>query len=295
MISSGFARGGEDNYSDSSSMNQMTWKGVITKKELSSYCYPKLAKKHGILRKQNIGTRPTKSFRLVVSPSLAVGYSDTMDYNVLARGYVEMLRRVFNRARFLYTSESGECFTRKMVLNETTIVGRRPSQGADSAIPLKVKLAPEGVDSLMIPLELCSFTHADFDGDEVLGLIPATKRGCEEADKKWNELWVEGSQNPVFMDAYHVAVENSIETNVDPALLTTMTFKEMSEHKGAKMYESMFLKPKLWKHMYSVMTSKNYWKSNLERDEIGIYNTAVSRNRLAVPYRYIRTAMMMGT
>lgn len=121
-----------------------------------------------------------------------------------------------------------------------------------------------------------------------------TRHGSEEAERRWNEIWTLDPPKPIFEEAYKVAVENEIPSWVDPAILTTMTFDEMSEHKGGPMYDDMLLKPKSWNTMYNVMRSDNYWKSTIPRSEQGMFNTAMGRHGLSVPYGYMREGMMMG-
>lgn len=42
--------------------------------------------------------------------------------------------------------------------------------------------------SIGIPLQLCTLTNADFDGDEVWALVPMTKKRCEEAEEEWKTM-----------------------------------------------------------------------------------------------------------
>ncbi|KAK1827746.1 hypothetical protein QBC39DRAFT_333875 [Podospora conica] len=230
----GFARGDEDAYGDMFQMNRALLLGEIEKEKMAAKCYSKLATKFGILRKQNNGTRPTNSFRLVASPSIAITFGTEKPHTVIDDGWVEVPRRVLDKARFIRMSDSSMYYMPKMIIGEVIVVGRCPSQGPDSTIPLR----------------LCTLTTADFDGDEVWAL-------------------------PIFIDAYKTAVENNIPSWVDPAMLTTMTFDEMSEHQGGPMYENMLLKPK--------------------SSEEGMFNIAIGRHGLAIPYGYIRAGMMMGT
>ncbi|WYZ36409.1 hypothetical protein EsH8_XIV_000009 [Colletotrichum jinshuiense] len=44
-----------------------------------------------------------------------------------------------------------------------------------------------------------------------------------------------------------------------------MKFEEISEQKGAKLYETPMLKPKSWRTMYLTMTSSTYWRTFVER------------------------------
>lgn len=295
LMPCGFARGNEDMFGDMFQMNKAILLGEMEKTQIASKCYSKLATKHGILRKQNNGTRPTNSFRLVASPSIAIRFGTMEPHTLVDDGWVEVPKRVLEKARFMRMSDTSLCYLSKMQIGEVIVIGRCPSQGPDSTIPLKVREAPEGVNSIGIPLQLCTLTNADFDGDEVWGYVPMTKEGSREAEQRWTEIWERDPPKPIFRDVYKVAVENEISPLVDPAILTTMTFDEMSEHEGGPMYESMLLKPKSWKTMHSVMTSKDYWKTTVSRSEHGMFNTAMGRHGLSVPYGYMRAGMMMGT
>ncbi len=295
LMPCGFARGSEDMYGEMAQMNESVLLEEIGKDEVANKCYSKLATKHGILRKQNNGTRPTNSFRLVASPLIGISFGIGEVHRVVEKGWVEIPRRVLEKARFMRMDDSMKCYMSRMKVGEVIIVGRCPSQGPDSTIPLRVRMAPEGINSMGIPLQLCRLTNADFDGDEVWSLVPMTREGSEEAERRWHEIWVENPPRPVFEDVYHVAIENNIPSCVDPAILTTMTFDEMSEHPGGPMYDSMLLKPKSWNAMYNVMTSKTYWKTTIPRSEDGMFNTAMGRHGLSVPYGYMRAGMMIGT
>ncbi|KAF2752974.1 hypothetical protein EJ05DRAFT_490506 [Pseudovirgaria hyperparasitica] len=279
MIPYGFARGNEDTYSDSSLKNQAVMRYEITNRELANHYYSKLATKRGILRKQNNGTRPVNSFRLVASPPLAVSFRNGVPWKLLDRGYVEVSRRVLSKANFMHLSPDGYCSVRKIEVGETIIVGRCPSQG---------------VDSIAIPWELCRLTNADFDGDEVWGLVPMTVAGSEEVEKRWFEMWESNEEQTVFNNAYEMGVRSNVSSEVDPAMLTTMTVREMSAHKGGKKYDSMMLKPTSWSQMYKVMMSKTYWQSSVTRGENGIFNVYMGRSSLADPYGYMRTGIIMG-
>ncbi|KAI0435489.1 hypothetical protein F4803DRAFT_575154 [Xylaria telfairii] len=206
---------------------------------VANKCYSKLATKHGILRKQNNRTRPTNSFRLVASPSLGISFGKNQVHSILEKGLVEIPRNVLRKAKFMRMNDSSTCYMSRMQIGEVIVIGRCPSQGPDSTIPLRVKEAPEGINSVGIPLQLCTLTNADFDGDEVWGLVSMTREGSRELEERWNQIWNVDPPKPIFEDVYTIAVINNIPPEVDPAILTTMTFDEMSEHPGGLMYESM--------------------------------------------------------
>lgn len=96
-----------------------------------------------------------------------------------------------------------------------------------------------GVNSVRVPLEICSPTNADFDGHEMWMLALMTLVAMREA---WERVWIRSSVSTVFEAADRIAIENEL----DSAILTTMTFEQMATHKGGDMYTFMMLKPKLW-------------------------------------------------
>lgn len=295
LILNGFARRDEIMSSDSNLINQACVNGDKNGSDIAKHCYSKIATKKGILRKQNNGCRPLNSIRLVASPLPSIEFGDLDQYGVVPRGWVEIPRRVMNRARFAYVAEDGKCRMRKMEHGETIVIGRCPSQGPDSTVPVRIRAAPPGVNTIRTPLELCHLTNLDFDGDEIWGWMHMTMPGRKELDERWHAFWVRSPPKPVFEAVYKVAIENGISPTIDPAVLTTMTFREMSTHRGGEMYESMLLKPKTWRQMYSVMVSPTYWKSSVTRGKAGIMNSVVSRHGLAGPYGFMRTGMMLGT
>jgi hypothetical protein len=295
LIQNGFAKKDEIISSDSNLMNQMVMNGEKTSIDLAKHCYGKIATKRGILRKQNNGCRPLNSSRLVASPLPGIKFGDIVEFVLEDAGWVEIPKRVMERALFTYVAEDGRCSMRKMKEGEVIVIGRCPSQGPDSTIPVKIRAAGPGVNSVRTPLELCNLANLDFDGDEEWMWSHMTLSGRIELEKRWDEFWIQDPPKPVFGDVYKVAVENGIDTRIDPAVLTTMTFKEMSEHPGGDMYESMLLKPKSWKQMYKVMTSNTYWKSCVTRGKAGMMNAITSRHGLAGPYGFMRTGMMLGT
>ena len=283
LIPYGFALGGEIASSDGSLLNQAVISGEKSKIDVSNHCYKRIATKSGILRKSCNGCRPTNSFRLVASP----GRMDP--------GLIQIPARVMDRATFVYISENGRCTSRRLVEGDTIVMGRCPSQGSDSALPMKVVIGEKNVNSVRVPLEICRLNNADFDGDELWMLVPMSLAGFAEVEEAWNRVWGSNLIKSVFGPAYLMAMENEIDSEIDPAMLTTMTFEEMGSHPGGQMYESMMLKAKSWKEMYRIMISKAYWRSCVMRCESGIMNTVTSRHGLAGPYGFMRMGMMMGT
>ncbi|KAK1043795.1 hypothetical protein LTR74_018386 [Friedmanniomyces endolithicus] len=149
-------------------------------------------------------------------------------------------------------------------------MGRCPSQGSDSALLIKVMAGDEGVDSVRVPLEICLLTNADFHGDELWTLAPMSLAGEEELDVAWYRVCGTNSSKSVFGGVGACALEKEMPAGFDSAMLTTVTFEEMSEHMGEAMYNSMILK-----------------------SESGIVNTIMSRHSLAGPYGFMRMGMML--
>jgi len=283
LIPYGFAVGGEIVSSDGSLMNQGLITGDKSRNDIVSHCFKKIATKRGILRKSCNGCRSTNTIRLVASPSTGPPHS------------VEIPDRVLERAVFMYVCEDGRCTTRRLQVGDVIALGRCPSQGADSALPMKVTRGSPGIDSVRVPLETCRLNNTDFDGDELWMFVPMSLAGMSEANACWDRIWNKKPIDYVLKNAYETAGENGIPNWIDPAMLTTMTLEEMSTHPGGKMYESMILKPKSWKTMYKTMISKTYWKSHVIRSETGIVNTIMSRHGLAGPYGFMRMGMMLGS
>ncbi|KAI6986062.1 hypothetical protein KC359_g8917 [Hortaea werneckii] len=283
LIPYGFAVGGEIISSDGSILNQAVITGDKNSDDISDHCYNRIKGKKGILRKSCNGCRPVNSFRLVISPG------------DLEPGYISIPRRVMDRARFMYVSGDGRCRMRKMRDGMVIMMGRCPSQGADSALPMKIMTADGDVSSVRICPESCIPTNADFDGDEVYMIPPASADSESELNDLWYERWQSKIIKPVFEPAKRIAKKNGLDDSFDPAMLSTMTFEEMSEHPGGEMYDSMILKRKAWKEMYRVAVSRPYWKTCVKRFEEGIVNTISSRHGLAGPYGFMRMGMMLGT
>lgn len=283
LIPYGFAVGGEIVSSDGSLMNQALITGDKTRSDIMAHCFRKIATKNGILRKSCNGCRPTNTVRLVASPSTGPPHS------------IEIPIRVMERSVFMYVSEDGRCSTRKLEVGDVIVVGRCPSQGADSALPMRVVMGSPGINSVRVPLEICGLNNADFDGDELWMFVPMSLAAMTEANECWHRVWNETPINYVFANARITASANEVPASIDPAMLTTMTFEEMATHQGGSMYKSMMLKPASWKTMYATMISKTYWRSHVVRSEAGIVNTTMSRHGLAGPYGFMRMGMMLGS
>ncbi|KAK5651106.1 hypothetical protein OQA88_13269 [Cercophora sp. LCS_1] len=188
---SGFARGGgENSYGD------------MEKEGIASKCYGKLATKHGIPRKQNNGTN---SMRKVASPSIGIEFGAVKELSLINKGWIEVPTWVLEKVRFLRRTDLGMYYLSKLRIGEAIVIGRCPSQGPDSAIPLKVKAAPNGINACA-PLE-----NAEFDGGEVYGLVPIMAEGIGEAKDRWHKRWIVNRPEPIFEEVFHVAVENDMK------------------------------------------------------------------------------------
>lgn len=283
LIPYGFAVGGEIISSDGSLLNQAVIHGDKTAADVADYCFKRIATKRGIARKSCNGCRPVNSFRLVASPAN------------IPPGYIAIPKRVMERARFMYVSGDGMCKMRKLKEGIVITMGRCPSQGADSAPPMRVVIGEEGVNSVGVPLEICRLTNADFDGDELWMLPPMSEASERELEECWERQWGSGRIRSVFASVRKVSIDNRFGPEFDAAMLTTMTFEEMGSHPGGQMYDDMILKPKSWKEMYKTMIAPGYWKTYVERCENGLVNTIMSRHGLAGPYGFMRMGMMLGT
>ena len=283
LIPYGFATGGEIISSDGSLLNQAVIHRDKDATDIADHCWKRIATKRGILRKSCNGCRPTNTFRLVASPG------------DLKPGVVQIPQRVMSRARFMHVNDNGRCNMKKLEVGSMIWMGRCPSQGKESALPMMIEMGQTNVNSVRIPLEVCPLTNADFDGDEMWMMAPMTAAGERELIEAWSRVWSVSGLRTIFASVTSVADANGIPDTVDPAMLTTMTFEEMGTHPGGKMYDDMILKQKSWKEMYRVMNSTVYHKSHVVRSEKGIVNTIMSRHGLAGPYGFMRMGMMMGT
>lgn len=142
---------------------------------------------------------------------------------------------------------------------------------------------------------MCNLNNADFNGDELWMLTSMTLARMREAVEQWKMVWCTGTGTVrlVFADVIRAARTNGITPEVDPAILTAMMFDEIKTHPGEGMYESMMLKTKSWRHMYSVVTSKLYWRSHVIKSEAEIINTTISRHGLASTYGFTRAGIML--
>ncbi|KAI9659239.1 MAG: hypothetical protein M1831_003821 [Alyxoria varia] len=121
------------------------------------------------------------------------------------------------------------------------------------ALPMKVMAADENVNSVRIPLKLYGLNNAASDGDELWLFVPMTRNGMSEVNKHWIELWNKTTVGSVFRDVSRIVSQSGIAPEIDPAMLTTMTFEEMSTHEGWDMYDSMMLMPSSWRQMYATL------------------------------------------
>ncbi|KAK5152563.1 hypothetical protein LTR04_006375 [Oleoguttula sp. CCFEE 6159] len=171
LIPYGFATGGEIVSSDGSVLNQAVINGRKSASDVADHCFKRIKGKRRIMRKSCNGFRPTNTFRLVASP----GHTPP--------GFIEIPERVVQRARFMYVSGDGRCSTRAIKQGDVIVMGRCPSQGADSALPMRVVVGQKGVNSVRVPLEIYKLNNADFDGDELWMLMPMSAVSIEEVDE----------------------------------------------------------------------------------------------------------------
>ncbi len=283
MIPSGFATADELRESEPHVFNRMLMDGRKSTQDMMNFCFDKVSGKNGIMRKMCNGSRPTNTCRFVASPSRGPMHVVYLPYTV------------FDKGVFLYTNPDGRCSTRKIEEGDVVIVGRCPSQGSDSSLPMRVMRGAEGETSIRVPLEICSKNNGDFDGDEMFVLVPMSKAGIEEAERAMQRVWGTGTTEDILISLCRIVPRNQVRKWVDPAIYTTMTFKEMITHPGGKAYDLMMLKPKVWRQMTTCMFNRSYWTTWVDRSEAGIANTIVGRHGVAGPYGVMRLGMMLGT
>lgn len=283
MIPHGFAIGDELRNSDAYVMNKMVMDGRKDASDMSSFCFKRVAGKRGILRKACNGTRPTNSFRFVASPSIGHKYVVYLPYHF------------FDKARFIYVYPNGRCVMRKIEEGEPVLIGRCPAQGSESTLPMIAMRGPKGESSAKIALDICPRNNADFDGDEIYGVVPATDASRKELIEALKRAWGPDMTSNFLSDVKKIVIENGGDPAVDPVMYTTMPLEDMETHPGGKIYNTLMLKPKTWKIMAKTMSSSSYWKSWVTRSEHGIMNTIMGRHGIAGPYGYMRLGMMLGT
>lgn len=281
MIPHGFAIADELKSSDGYMMNKMVMEGRKGMEDVSKFCFDRISGKRGLLRKSSNGTRPTNTFRFVASPSEG------------PINAVYLPHHFFDKAQFVYMYPNGRCIMKKVAVGQTIVVGRCPAQGEESTLPVVALRGEKGSSSIRIPLEMCPRTNADFDGDEIYGIVPASEGSQKEADEMMEKAW-RGFDN-IIDNVSKIVIESGGNPEVDPAMYTTMPLEDMETHPGGRIYELLMLKPKSWKVMVKTMLNDTYWKSWVTRSEQGIMNTIMGRHGIAGPYGYMRLGMMLGT
>ncbi|CVL09217.1 uncharacterized protein FMAN_15457 [Fusarium mangiferae] len=102
LMTYGFARGDDDTFGEIYLMNKAIMNDEATAEEVAEKCYGKLATRFGILSKNNNGTRPTNSFRLVASPMTGVSFGEGSKHEMLPTGYVDIPRTVLKNVKFVH-------------------------------------------------------------------------------------------------------------------------------------------------------------------------------------------------
>lgn len=114
------------------------------------------------MRKQCNSTRPTNTMRCVESP-MKPNPNASMSEQL---GYITVPNEFFDKGKFLFMTEDGRLETTKMEEGDLVAYGRWPSQGVDSALPMKVRRSQKNEFSIRVPLDVCKINNTDFDGDE---------------------------------------------------------------------------------------------------------------------------------
>lgn len=283
MIPHGFAIGDELRSSDAYMMNKMVMEGRKDMHDVAKFCFDRISGKRGLLRKACNGTRPTNTFRFVATPSngpLGVAY---LPYHF------------FDKGQFVYVYANGRCVMKKVEVGQTIMIGRCPAQGKDSTLPVKALRGEKGSSSIRITLEVCPKTNADFDGDEMYGIVPAGAGSQKQLDEEWINTWIKEKVTNICETVSDIITKSGGDPTIDPAMYSTMPLEDMETHPGGKMYELLMLKPKSWRVMVRTMHNSTYWKSWVTRSEQGIVNTIMGRHGIAGPYGYMRLGMMLGT
>jgi hypothetical protein len=206
-------------------------------------------------------------------------------------GYIYLPNEVFDKGVFLFMSEDGKFSTVKLKEEDLVMYRRCPSQGRDSALPMKVRRVETGVFSMRVPLDVCNMNNTDFDGDEAWVIKGGSKDGVAEMEAAWNREWVESGRESIYSKMTRLVNE----VGGDPAMYTTMPLEDMIDHPGGEMDETLMLKPRSWRVMGMTTSTTTYWCSWGERSLDGIVNSAMGKHGIGKPYVQMRNSMMMGT
>ena len=291
MIPFGFATGDELRYSDAAAINASVCSGDKGAIDVANYCFDRIRGKNGVLRKKLNSTRPSNTMRFVASPLDPPRCMTSAEQ----KGTVYVPNEIFDRAKFLFMTEDGMFETVTIKEGDMVALGRCPSQGDKSALPMVVRRVTKNEDSIRIPLDLCKMNNADFDGDELWMQYPASRDAIEELKSAWHRVWVEDGGEGVVSKLDRIICEAGGDNTVDPAIYTTMPLEDMVDHMGGDMYDTLMLKPRSWKVMGQTTFSRTYWKSWVDRSLNGIVNSTMGKHGIGKPYVHMRNAMMMGT
>ncbi|MCJ1472490.1 hypothetical protein MMC13_001138 [Lambiella insularis] len=262
MIPYGFAAGDELRYTDGASMNIAISNGDKTQEEVADYCFGRIKRKNGLMRKMCNSTRPT---------------------NIVKFGI------------FLFLNEDGRYETCKIREGDVVVLGRNPSQGANSALPMRVMRTTHDDDSMRVPLDVCSLNDTDFDGGEDWMLKPMTRDAILETEEALERVWGPDSGESIKEKLDRLVLEAGGNTDIDSATYTTMPFEDMIDHEGGEMYDTLMLKTRSWKVMGSTSFSASYCDSWVDRSSDGIVNSTRSKHGIGKPYVDMRNSMMLGT
>lgn len=287
MIPYGFATGDETKYSDSAMLNNSVMAGEKTADDVAAFCFKKIGGKTGIARKNCNSARPTNTLRFVAIPARWDAPEDT----------VWLPKEVFDKGTFLFMNRDGRFTTVKLKQGSKVLVGRCPSTGPYSSIPVIAMMATDDAKAVRAPIDLCRLNNLDFDGDELWFKVPGSEDAVEELDAAFDRIWSEirntyGSFYGRLMREVRLA---GATEEVDPVLLTTMPLEDMVDHPGGPIYEAALLKPKSWKVMGMTAFDPSYWKTWVARSMDGIVSTTMGKHGIGSPYMIMRTLTMMGT
>lgn len=243
------------------------------------------------MRKQCNSTRPTNTMRCVESPLKPDSSEPMCDQS----GYISMPAEFSDKGEFLFMTEDGRFETTKLVEGDIVAYGRCPSQGSDSALPMKVKRSIDGEYSTRVPLDVCSRNNADFDGDEAWVYKLSSKDAIIELEAAWDRVWNEKGLTSIYSKLYKTVIDAGSDPDVDPAIYTTIPREDMIEYPGGRIYDFLILKPSAWNVIGKTTFDPQYWISWVQRSIDGIVNSMTSKYGVGEPYVQMRDAMMIAT
>ena len=249
-----------------------------------NYCLGMIKGKIGILHKQCNSIRLTNTMSCMESPVKP-------DLNA---SMAEQLGYIYLLSEFLFMAEDGKFDTAKLMEKDLVKYGRCTSQAMDGALLLKARRTVEGESSMRVPLDVCSKTNTKFKCDKAQLFKPVTKDVCKGMSVAWKRIWNGEGRKNVYLRLTSLVNQADGDSDVDPAIYTTMPLEDMVDQPGGDMYEALMLMPKSWNVMGKTKFSESYWQTWFTRSLDCIVNSTMVRHGIGKQYTDMRNTMMLG-